>query len=296
MKYGFVILHYKAYDVTKRCVDSILALNGSEDAFIAVVDNHSENGSAEKLMETYADFPRVKILLREANDGFSKGNNCGYEYIKNNFAPSHIIIANNDVIFDDAGFLSKLDGIYSEEHFDVLGPDIINPNTKEHQSPIRKDGYSLEEIREELAANRKKLKQLSLVAAAKNIKNALLPKKADELLKKKIHSSQRGLDHSVRYEGVCLFGACHIFSESYMARYEKAYYPEPKFYYEEDILALRCRTDGLKTVYRPDISVCHNEHSSTSAINKDEKARLRFKLENLIAAGELYEKLLEEKK
>ncbi len=288
MKFGFVILHYKAYDVTKACIDSILSLNGSENAFTAVVDNASGNGSAEALQSEYENEKNVKVIFRENNDGFSRGNNCGYKYLAENFAPDIIIIANNDVVFNDADTLCKLEKIYNEENFYVLGPDIINPHTQEHQNPIRKKAYTMEEISSEVDKNRAKLKHLGLLCAVKSVKNALLPKKLDTALKKKLHSAARELDPSVRQENVCLFGACQIFSKNFILREEKPYYPETHFYYEEDILFARCAAAGMKVVYRPDLSVFHMENASTRAANKGLKAHMRFKLENLVEAGQLY--------
>ncbi len=294
MRYGFVILHYKALEVTQNCVDSILSLENSAEAFTVIVDNASKNGSAEALVERYRDNENVYVLFKDLNDGFSRGNNAGYEYITGRFDTDFIIIANNDVIFDDADFLKKLDSAYAEGGFFVLGPDIINPFTGEHQSPIRPDPLSLEEISGEIEKNRARLNKLELVCAAKSVKNALMPKKLDQALKKRAHSNARSLDCFKRHENVCLFGACQIFSRDFIAKNDRPYFPETDFYYEEDILLRRCRACGMKVVYRPDISVKHLENASTRASNATLKKHMRFKYENLIAAGEIYKKLAEE--
>ena len=294
MRYGFVVLHYKTFDVTSACIDSILALKNSNDAFIAVVDNHSENGSAEKLDEKYADNENIKVIFRPENDGFSRGNNCGYEYLKENVDPELFIISNNDVVFEDADFLNKLDKIYAEEEFCVLGVDTVNPYTAEHQNPIRQKAFTYEEISSQIASHRKKLKNLSLLCFVKNVKNALLPKKLDIALKKKMHSSERSLDTSVRHENVCLFGACQIFSRKFFEARPLPYYPLTRFYYEEDILAYNCEKYGLKTVYCPDTYILHMENVSTRSSNKGLKAHMRFKFENLIAAGEILRDYLKE--
>lgn len=292
MKFGFVILHYKTYDVTKNCVDSILALEDSGDVFAAVVDNASGNGSAEALQKRYEGNANVRVIFRKDNDGFSRGNNCGYGFLKKEFDPDIIIIANNDVVFDDALFLRKLKSIYEEERFFVLGPDVINPYTHEHQSPIRRRAYTLEQISADIEKNKEKLKRLSFICTLKSVKNALLPKKLDAALKKKIHSNARELEYSERHENVCLFGACQIFSREFISREDKPYFPETRFYYEEDILAERCAANGYKTVYRPDVSVLHMENASTRAANAGLKAHMEFKYQNLISAGEIYRNFL----
>ena len=99
IKYAFIILHYKAFDITADCVDSILALDGSSEAAVIVVDNASGNGSGEKLQEKYKNMPHVKVILRSGNDGYSRANNEGYALAKELYDPEFVIVANNDVEF-----------------------------------------------------------------------------------------------------------------------------------------------------------------------------------------------------
>ena len=65
MKYAFIILHYKAFDITADCVNSILALEGSDEAAVIVVDNASGNGSGEALQEAMSFYkvPLEKVLV-----------------------------------------------------------------------------------------------------------------------------------------------------------------------------------------------------------------------------------------
>ena len=53
MKTGFLILHYNATEITKKCVTSIQNLDGGKDAIIIIVDNASSNGSGQELLEEY---------------------------------------------------------------------------------------------------------------------------------------------------------------------------------------------------------------------------------------------------
>lgn len=57
MKTCFLILHYNEIELTKRAVDSIVAMEYSEDndkPVIVIVDNCSPNGSADDLLRLYA--------------------------------------------------------------------------------------------------------------------------------------------------------------------------------------------------------------------------------------------------
>ena len=49
---AFVILHYRAVEMTRTCVERIQALDGSKH--IVIVDNASPNGTGRILKEEYA--------------------------------------------------------------------------------------------------------------------------------------------------------------------------------------------------------------------------------------------------
>ena len=76
--FTFIVLHYNCFEETKACVDSILALEQSEQTQIVVMDNASVNDSLTRLQQTYGDNPQVHILHNESNEGFSAGNNKAY--------------------------------------------------------------------------------------------------------------------------------------------------------------------------------------------------------------------------
>ena len=289
MKYAFIILHYKAFDITADCVNSILALEGSDEAAVIVVDNASGNGSGEALQEKYKEVPNVKVLLRSGNDGYSRANNEGYALTKELYDPEFVIVANNDVEFPQKDFLDRIEKIYAEYDYAVLGPDTLKTATGEHQNPVRREPMSLERIEAEVAKDSKKLEQLTVLCLAKQVKNFLVGEKLNEKIKQYVHRKSRGdFDPAKVYEHVCIFGACQIFSCRYMTRREKIYYPETFFYYEEDILARFCLDHGLKVMYHPDVQVYHLESPSTAAAHSKLKHNMKFKLENKVAGGSVY--------
>lgn len=293
MKYAFIILHYKAFDITAACVDSILSLDDSDQAAVIVVDNASGNGSGEALREKYKDTENVKVLLRSSNDGYSRANNEGYELAKRLCDPDFVIVANNDVEFPQKDFLDKIEKIYMDYDFAVLGPDTLKTATGEHQNPVRREPMSLERIEAELEKDSKKLKNLTALCAAKQIKNAVIGEKLNEKIKQYVHRKSRGdFDPTQVYENVCIFGACQIFSRNYTSLRDKLYYPETFFYYEEDILARFCLDHGLKVMYHPGVQVYHLESASTAVAHSKLKQNMKFKLENKVAGGSVYRDML----
>lgn len=86
-----VIPNYNGLQYIEDCIDSLLA--GSFVPEIIVVDNHSSDGSCERVREKY---PQVLLYLLEANTGFCHAVNCGLHLTKT----PYVILLNNDTKAD----------------------------------------------------------------------------------------------------------------------------------------------------------------------------------------------------
>lgn len=146
---AFVILHYRAIDYTRKCVACIKALEGGKH--IIIVDNASPDGSGAALKAEYKGDKEVTVLLNKENSGFAKGNNFGVRYGKCKLAPDYTVVLNNDVEITQKDFIARVDQIYKDHPFDVLGPDIVSVFSGIHQSPKRMQGYDLEAVRKKMA-------------------------------------------------------------------------------------------------------------------------------------------------
>jgi GT2 family glycosyltransferase len=87
MQLTTVICSYNTRDALARALESLLATTGGLDHEIIVVDNASQDGSADAVRER---FPSVRLIESEANLWFTGGNNLGirvaqgdYVYILN---------------------------------------------------------------------------------------------------------------------------------------------------------------------------------------------------------------------
>ena len=77
---------------------------------IIVVDNASDNGSYEKLLQCYGNASYIHFLHNRKNLGYAAGNNVGFQYAKKVLKADWICLANNDVIFQEKNGLIKLEG------------------------------------------------------------------------------------------------------------------------------------------------------------------------------------------
>ncbi len=271
----FVILHYNAMEDTKNCIESIKRLEGQSRIRIMVVDNASPNGTGKLLAKAYASDEQVHVLCRGENDGFSRGNNAGCRLALDMWKPEFLVVANNDVLFVQKEFALKICGIYEEEGFAVLGPDIYAPFTGFHQSPIAEGIPDRRAVRRTIFLNRAALALFPLCYPLLRRYYGKLAVKA-------------GTAWEERRTDVCPMGACLIFSGEYLAEREKVFWPETRFYYEENIMMLWCRAHHKKVLYEPSLRVHHMEGRATGTVGAKERERIRFRMKNIAEAAGVY--------
>ena len=220
-KVVFLILHYNSIEVTRECIHSIKKLEQQERIEIVIVDNASPNGSGKVLEEEYKQNKNIHVRLNSDNAGFSKGNNFGYEYIKSNINVQYLIVANNDIVFKQVDFLDRLDQEYKESRFDILGPDVWNTYLQVHQNPLDHSVRKKEEVDKTIRCHQIALKFFGLVYPVLCLAEKLSAKKRYQ---------QSDEKYKLRQEGICLMGACLIFSEQYVLDKDKIFSPETYFY------------------------------------------------------------------
>jgi GT2 family glycosyltransferase len=283
-KVAFVILHYRTFDDTVECVQSIHE-NVIFDPFdIIVVDNGSDNNSGALLQEKYKDHPSIIIILNEKNLGMAEGNNIGYNYARKELKTEFIFMINNDTVIEQPDFISKTLSKFKNYKYHLLGPDIIAGEHKVHQNPRFETldnpqilGKFLRHYRRMLLLN-----YLGLDLFAEKIKKKIIP--ASNLptsIKPDLNP-----DNKEMYD-VKLHGSAIVFSPLYIEKYDYGFYPGTFMYSEESILNFIVRRDKLKTIYYPSVKIYHKEDSATDTLFKRESRKRRFYYRNFINSGRI---------
>lgn len=274
---GFVILHYKTFDDTRNCVESIL--RNVPNAPIIVVDNGSCNGTGEKLKKLYKESTDVTVLICNDNLGFANGNNKGIRFLRRKYLPKFVVVMNNDTLIKQTNFIEIVKNEYESSNFAVLGPQIITRDGLNNSNPV------------EYVVDRKS--KASVLIIKRKIK--LLLNKLH--LNRFLHDVGTSIKHEgkynnlQRYENVKLHGACWIFSDIFFEMYD-GINKSTFLYFEEDILYLETQRKGLKTVYNPDLIVTHLEDSSTNNVTQNSREKNIFVLCNEIRSLKVLKKLL----
>ena len=246
---SFVILHYKDYSVTDTCVQSILAMEQQERIRIVVVDNdiQKKEKDRQELLQKYQENSRIKVLQIKENGGFSYANNQGYQYAREHFGKSYIVVLNNDIEFTQKDFISRLEQSYQNNQCYILGPDVIRQSTGEHQNPMDTRLRTKEEAEYTIKMNRLALRFYPIMYPV--VYHMLQKAEKNKL----VNQEKQLANYSQSQKDIVPFGACLIFTPLFVEKEEKAFEPETQFFYEEYILTLRCKQKGYNIVYDPSI-------------------------------------------
>lgn len=289
-RFGFVVLHYLVDDATWRCVESIRRAGQGHDYRIVVVDNDSANGSWERLCARYGDASDVTLVHNDVNEGFARGNNTGYRLCRDELGCDYVVTINNDATIASDGFIDDCVEDYERTGCGVIGPDIVSLRDQRHQNPSYGIIDSHDEVVRQTARFRRilTLEKLHLFGPLTAVKRTLTGgAKATE------SPYTHATAEAIAGKPYKLHGACLIFTPAYLCLFEDAFDPGTFLYFEEHILAMRCRQAGLAMHYDPRIRVDHQEDASTEQLKQDRRAKQIFTLTNYLQSLQVLDRYVE---
>lgn len=257
---GIVILNYKTYSDTLECIESIKNQDYN-DIEIVVVDNHSEDGSYQKLLENFKDVDNVHIIHSNTNVGFARGNNLGIEYCRENLKCNFVFVLNSDTLFVQNDTCSQLIKSY-KSGIGIINPVCCNIDSS-FQSPYgkftgnmwRDTFFHFLFILWSLFRNIFKI-------------NVSISKRLEE----------ENIDSMDRYEYI-IQGPAYILTPSFFDNYNRLF-PKTFLYEEELLLAWYINKAKLKTTIVKKASIIHKEAGSSKHLTKS-NAKLLLQLQSL---------------
>ena len=276
--FGYVILHYQSIEITKKCVDKLLMF--SKNNPIIIVDNCSPNGSGKQLEKMYSKCINITVIINEENQGFAKGNNLGYQYIKRKYSLNYVVVMNNDIMIEDNDFAVIIEQFMEKNEVDVCGPDMVTLKGN-HQNPLQLKPYTSKYLQRRVRADKIKVLLLRTRLFWKLYENY---KKTNKI---PIRTKQPTVFDCI------LHGSCIIYGPEYIKREQNAFLPITYMYNEEAILYDYLVHKGYKTGYCLDVTILHMEGVSTSERIENKKKKVMFRFKNNIKSIEAQ---LEERK
>ena len=262
MKFSIVILHYQTLKDTEECINSIQKHKEFSDGNIdiIIVDNGSRNKSGQLLEKKYSETPYIHVILLDENLGFARGNNCGFEYAKNRLNTDFIILCNSDITITQEEFFRKVEDIYKQTQFALLGPDIRKPlgGVIDHQNPKM---INVTIDKEFLNSEISKLKRATTKSIFRSYL-AMVPPLG--FLKKKLARMNIRVDvlESTIDSKIMLYGAFLIFSNKYIEVFPRGLFDKTFMYGEEHAILYNIQQKKLCQVFSKEIYVNHFEGSS----------------------------------
>lgn len=126
---GIVIVNWNTCDCLKRCLETVFASEGDLTYRAVVVDNASQDGSAEMIRTA---FPQAELIVNRANIGYPRANNIGLQHlgyhaaghIEEN-APRYALLLNPDTELPPHALYEMMKFMDSRPDVGAAGPKLV---------------------------------------------------------------------------------------------------------------------------------------------------------------------------
>lgn len=232
---GIVILNYRNWDDTRRCVESIRR-NPPEDEHAVILVDNASGIMPDFELSSFLEKNRITFIRNKENLGYNAGNNAGIARARE-MGCSHILISNNDVRYFPGSIQVMKDYLDGHPGTGIVGPKILDRNGRVQKSNMcRKTG----------------MKEKYMVRTRANV------------IFRKSRRTYFGCDRDYGqiFEVHAVLGCCFMMS----AECAEAVTPldEHPFLYEEELmLGIRMEEQGFATVYNPEAVIEHLHGGST---------------------------------
>ena len=235
MDLSVVVVSYNSREYLRRCLRSLLDHTHGIRYEVIVVDNASQDGSAEMVA---SEFPQVSLIARPTNAGFAAAANQGIRIA----AGEAVLLLNPDTIVNDNAFAPMLRYLRRNPDIAVLGPRLIDDDGSLQLSCRRFPSYG------------------QVLFSRYSVLTRLFPH--NPLTARYLMTDW---DHGATTDVDWLSGACAMFPRRTLD--ELGLLDEGYFMYNEDVdLCQRAHRAGYRVVYFPEASVVHHIGRSSSTL------------------------------
>ena len=120
---SIIIVSYRCWDRLRVCLQSIQAQD-LKDLEVIVVDNHSADGKAQDFI---TQFPAVRFILQDTNDGFAQACNRGAMEAKGDW----LLFLNPDTILEPDNLSRVLEQAEARPEWKLIGIQQLNESGKD---------------------------------------------------------------------------------------------------------------------------------------------------------------------
>jgi GT2 family glycosyltransferase len=247
-----IAVNFRHAGCTLQLLNSASQLECFSKCDLLIVDNNSEDDSVGRIRQAVVEFGNVEFLESSRNRGYFGASNWALrEYLASHNLPDWVIVCNNDIVFNDPEFLSRL---LKKDPRDagVVAPTIISSLTGQDANPSipqRPGKFPMIRYRLWLSSYYAMwFKQwLSPLVRRARYKFSRLTAPAKKNCRRSIYAPH---------------GSFVIFTRKF---FEAGGFIDDGFflYAEEFSVAEMCRHLGLPVIHDPELRVWHEENQST---------------------------------
>ena len=121
MDVSIIIVAWNVRELLHNCLKSVYEQTRGIEFEVMYVDNASKDGSVGMVKK---EFPQVKIIQNEKNEGFIKANNQGIEVSKGRY----VLLLNSDTIVLDNAIAKTVNFADKHPEAAVVGCKVLNPD------------------------------------------------------------------------------------------------------------------------------------------------------------------------
>ncbi len=125
-----LIVNHNAGDALARCVESVLSQD--REIRVTVVDNASEDGSADRLHDLFGRLENLVVEFNETNRGFSAAVNQAAEAVRDGLE-SFLLVLNPDCELFPGSLRTLVDALEANPGAALAGPMVVD----RHGAPMR---------------------------------------------------------------------------------------------------------------------------------------------------------------
>ncbi len=235
MYLSIIIVNYNVYEDVKVCIASIYKYFQDIAYEVIVVDNNSTD---ESILDIKVEFPEVKLILLDENNGFGSANNAAMKTA----IGKYLFFINPDIVFVDNTPKTIVDFLDKNPQIGAAGPVQVKPGAGiEYYYSFFPSIYS------------RLMQEFGFFTSAPILKNRFRPFWDQNIVKR----TPFKVDWVI---GSCLLMRKNIYDE--LGGFDEAF-----FLYEEEVeWQYRMNEAGWSSYILPECEVLHNHHSSTYKI------------------------------
>jgi GT2 family glycosyltransferase len=241
-----ITVNFRHPECTLEFLKSATRLQGFIHCNVLVVDNNSEDESVARIQQAISEFSNVEVLASSQNRGYFGGAKWALQqYLAQYRMPDWVIVCNNDIVFDDPGFLVILLD-RDPATCGVIAPSVISRLTGHDANPcIRRRPTLFRMWRYRFLLSNYLIAWLAqwLAPAVRKLRHRLNARKEDGDGKTPIYAPH---------------GSFMIFSRRF---FDAGGFIDDEFflYAEEFCVAEMCRQLNLPVIHDPNVRVWHEQ-------------------------------------